>query len=483
MGDDAGDKYDSFTSAIRSFFTEKLGGAAAGNDFNLNFDPLPISAPSIAFNGPGGQYSAAKAMEFFSRNIADRAAYMQNGSRFSSIESLSDLLRFNVLEKAMHFRRFDQSEELAAKDFGSFESQIAEAKKRMDSTLVSTGPLAEAYVASIAVPESWLDPSSNENWSTYKQTIVNNKNNTSGGNHHEPNGVDLRWRQFDLDELKKLSEQWKPKKKWSPQGVEIKEVNNRPPWMDPPPPAWKEIDLSDLAETIVKSANLGGIGNAGLKLGHAFAAKKYLASLALHEGLSPGPGLQVLGQLNDADAVDDVTAETITSSTSSTTTTQETDAQVFDSALFTMFKNAFMSKVEATTTTTTGIKDQIKVSFKYQVVGIRRNWLFMPFLMSNNWFISDAERGSLSGKDGDVQGIFNMVAQKFIAIKDVTLEADFNDADAKALNGAFAIGPFSLDRNAGIQNGTLTIPGLQIIAYLDQTLPAIPPRSAPSIVA
>jgi hypothetical protein len=65
----------------------------------------------------------------------------------------------------------------------------------------------------------------------------------------------------------------------------------------------------------------------------------------------------------------------------------------------------------------------------------------------------------------------------FVAVKDVVVRADWSGADAAALPGAAGLGPFVM-AGAGFsaQSGTLSIPGVQAIAYVCEVPRLLPPR-------
>jgi hypothetical protein len=440
---------DTLSATIYDFFAAKVPDAAEGQAA-LHFDPLPMLIPASTFT-TAGQYSAAKAQEFFSRRIADRGAYVRDGKRYTTVDLLSDVIHYDILNRARHYAQFNKSKSSIEQDRKEFEQQKAEAEHRLGSPLASvTG--AQWYVASTATPEGWAHPATA--WATYSQTITSgDQAGAPADSIVEPSGIRLNWHSLDLDALGEQFKKLKLPKTWPPPGVDFPEFKDRPAWLGPPAQKWKSLDLSAFGQGSLKYLGLGGAGD----LGAAAPGGKMSTFLA-----SPAEDLKHDGPLGGGGSV--APASEVVSGT--------LDADL-------LVKSSLASTGIGKTSEA---KNRVDVTFKYQVIGIDRDWLFMPFLTSTNWYIEDARRGSLTVGDADGKGLLTFTATRAIAIKDLVIEAQFSAADADALSGAFAIGPFAVGDQATIQNGRLTIPEMQIIAYLDVPLPLLPPRTSPNLI-
>lgn len=119
--------------------------------------------------------------------------------------------------------------------------------------------------------------------------------------------------------------------------------------------------------------------------------------------------------------------------------------------------------------------NSITISFDYCKVDIRRPWLLNAFLDNENWFIPGLKKGQLS--DSDVPGNLSVMTVGFIAIKNLTIEANWSDTDIANSKKATDFGPFEV--NAGIINNKLSHEGIQIIGWLLQKMPPLPPNDAP----
>lgn len=68
-----------------------------------------------------------------------------------------------------------------------------------------------------------------------------------------------------------------------------------------------------------------------------------------------------------------------------------------------------------------------------------------------------------------------------LVVKNVNITANWSQEDLARIQGtAAALGPFSLV-NYKFNNGALSAPGMQIIAWVCQVMPALPPASDPAL--
>lgn len=117
----------------------------------------------------------------------------------------------------------------------------------------------------------------------------------------------------------------------------------------------------------------------------------------------------------------------------------------------------------------------LTISFDYCKVDIRRPWLFNNFLNNNSWFIPGFHKGQLSESDSEVD--LTILPIGFIAIKNLSIEANWSDTDLVNSKNATDFGPFEVD--AEIVNNKLSHEGIQIIGWILQQMPVLPPVDAP----
>ncbi len=124
--------------------------------------------------------------------------------------------------------------------------------------------------------------------------------------------------------------------------------------------------------------------------------------------------------------------------------------------------------------------DQFSLSFSYCIVRLQRPWLFQPFLDCKSWYVPGYPQGAFSsGPEEGNSGLFANVPLAFLLIKDLSIAANWTQEDTAAAQGSLALPPFSLVGST-FQSNTLSSPGMQIIAWIVQPMPLLPPQSAPA---
>jgi hypothetical protein len=66
----------------------------------------------------------------------------------------------------------------------------------------------------------------------------------------------------------------------------------------------------------------------------------------------------------------------------------------------------------------------------------------------------------------------------FVTVKDLVINANWPAADVANSAEATDFGPFKVD--GGIAAGNLSHPGVQVIGWLVQTMPSLPPNDPPA---
>ncbi len=141
----------------------------------------------------------------------------------------------------------------------------------------------------------------------------------------------------------------------------------------------------------------------------------------------------------------------------------------------------------------------IKLSAKIGVVRIFRPWLHEFIFRMNGWFIDAAKNGGISNGSlaGNQNGLLPLIPTAFIIARDISITGDFSTQDQShiesATSGSTSVGwgPFSVSGhyshseshdtfNSTFNGGTLTIPGIQIIAWVSEIVPKSAPLDGPS---
>jgi hypothetical protein len=125
--------------------------------------------------------------------------------------------------------------------------------------------------------------------------------------------------------------------------------------------------------------------------------------------------------------------------------------------------------------------DGFSVSFEYCLVTIARPWVSSTFLTQPGWHVPGEATASWAlGKYDSVTQRFGYLPAKMLVVRNLKITARWSQEDLSRIQGsAAAIGPFSL-LNYQFNSGTLSVPGMQIVAWLCQVMPVLPPASDPA---
>ncbi len=122
----------------------------------------------------------------------------------------------------------------------------------------------------------------------------------------------------------------------------------------------------------------------------------------------------------------------------------------------------------------------INLSLDYCFVDLTRFWISAPFLRNMDWYVPGLAPGSLaSGTYTNNTGLFSFLPAKFIVIKNLNLTAQWSQQDRTYIESAASLGPFSLIDKT-FSSDRLFCPGMQIIAWLLEVVPPIPPQASPA---
>jgi hypothetical protein len=117
----------------------------------------------------------------------------------------------------------------------------------------------------------------------------------------------------------------------------------------------------------------------------------------------------------------------------------------------------------------------VSIAFEYCLVDIRRPWWLDVFVDQGSWYLPTVPAGRLTATDNPAA--ISWLPTAFVAVKNLRIDASWSGDDAANAAMATDFGPFKVESAAGGQS--LVHPGLQVIGWLLQRLPPLPPVSAP----
>lgn len=124
---------------------------------------------------------------------------------------------------------------------------------------------------------------------------------------------------------------------------------------------------------------------------------------------------------------------------------------------------AAQTKPAATTSDTT-------ITFDACLVRISRPWLYWPLLDDATWYVPGVSREGVTR--GAATGSLAWLPTAFLAIRNLKVTAQWSQQDVAASQLATNLGPFSVDSQ--IVDGVLANPGLQVMGWQLERLPALP---------
>ena len=157
-----------------------------------------------------------------------------------------------------------------------------------------------------------------------------------------------------------------------------------------------------------------------------------------------------------------------------------TSARVLNIAMVSRTNTA----IAATATAQPMTGDSVSISFEHCIVTFNRPWYPQGFLMLRDWYLPDYKKGDFSqGTGAKDTSLLPLVTTGFVAIRNLSIRANWSAQDRAAAQQSAAFGPFSLvGRNFDTASGTLNAPGIQIIGWFLAPLPVLPPNTDPALL-
>jgi hypothetical protein len=116
------------------------------------------------------------------------------------------------------------------------------------------------------------------------------------------------------------------------------------------------------------------------------------------------------------------------------------------------------------------------MDFYYTLVSLQRPWFDQQLIdEAKIWFALAQKKGyySTGMNDSSNTGILCAVPKAMIVIKNLNISAQWSAEDKNAATTAYGLGSFNITQSS-FANNTLSAPGIQIIGWICEVLPALP---------
>ena len=142
--------------------------------------------------------------------------------------------------------------------------------------------------------------------------------------------------------------------------------------------------------------------------------------------------------------------------------------------------------------------ESFELSAKLGVVRIYRPWLNDLIFRMNKWFVDNFNKDGISNGElkGNESSAIPLIPTAFIVAREIEITSDFGSEDKKhvekSVSGSANVGwgPFRISGHyshssskdtftSTFDGGTLKVPGMQIVAWVSEIVPASPPENAP----
>ncbi len=142
--------------------------------------------------------------------------------------------------------------------------------------------------------------------------------------------------------------------------------------------------------------------------------------------------------------------------------------------------------------------NNFELSAKIGTVRIMRGWLHEFLFRMNDWWIDSRPKDGISNGllEGNADNLLPLIPTAFVVARDISITADFSTEDQKTIeksvSGSTSVGwgPFQISGhyshssssssfNSTFNGGTINVPGIQIIGWVNEITPASAPLSKP----
>jgi hypothetical protein len=124
----------------------------------------------------------------------------------------------------------------------------------------------------------------------------------------------------------------------------------------------------------------------------------------------------------------------------------------------------------------------LSLSFDYCLVTATRPWLCAAFLSTKGWYLQGRKAGEYASGTGTGSGLLEVIPTAALVVKNLTISASWSDEEMVTATSSAALGPFSLvGREIDQVSNVITCKGMQIVAWICEPMPLLPPDSDPAL--
>ena len=427
---------DALFEPLSNFFTKKF--ASDGTSTYFRFDHLPRTFSDADFIMPDHPELGASqpvAQELFSL-VVDGLVHLDGDGRnlWLSTSRFSELYRDEILGPAIPFTPdavTDAAEKQACID--SFNAVKADALRKAQVRLASV--LAGAGVTfnpSIATPKNWFDKTDDSVW-TSQSFHVQDAVSTTPADHRSYTSI-LRMKLTNTTLTRVLQSLTPMLHADSPQTT--------------PTIASREAPSEVMRREAADSAP-----SLRIMTTRPFMQNRPIVSTSVNQALAPILAKRIL----DGPQAEDNGA-------------MHRSVSVSLASLSYVDRLKVQTVIADAAQTQSVTADDATISFDYCIVNVDRSWYHTAFVNSTFWRIPGTARATLSANDGRGQPALPV---GFVAIRRLKIQAPWTPEDINNLEQSVQFGPFSFDST--VVEGGIGHDGVQIIGWLLQDMPALPP--------
>lgn len=430
--------------SLNDFFLKQFG-TEAGSSVVFRFDRFGSVLGEQDFidqNHAEWGYSPAKARETFSDLVNHIPVDINDGMNISLSQApIDDTYFFQLLNPSIPYIPYSADEDTKQSIINTFNSIKADALKVWNNVAAesSTG-LMMKYKPSLATPENWYDTSKNEVWTSqsFQITATSSVSSPSSSNH--------------LWKLKVNDESMR-------QILQLPKINGT------------ESQLNIANRVLELQANSSATFRQEMPMQHLMIKDAGFISPSTAKAQSH----QFSNVSRLADNISITAANNLNTGVGMTTANNLALYNTFLQQCHVLNVNQRLivnQYIDSNAPTQPVESSSVNISFDYCLVKVRRPWYVDVFINQKSWYIPAVPKGQVK---------FPLMPSGFVVIRNLKIGGDWTIADIKNASNATHFGPFQVTLNP--ETHQLVHPGLQIIGWILQRMPDLPPNQDPKIDA
>jgi hypothetical protein len=393
-------------------------------------------------------YLSVLAMEKFSDLVNHIPTECNDGLNvLLSNDSIDTTYFFRLLSASMPYLSNEADDATKQAMISSFSEVKAESLKVWKNIKAeSISGLMLQYKPSLATPENWYDLSKNDVWISHSFQVAETSSETT------PRASDRLWR-LKLSDVAMR------------QAMQLPETGN-------------DDSNVNIADHILQ-LNIGSISDRinRVDLGQVGQVSGHLAD---HLNRIDVGQIAQLNPLSDSvSRIDRGQIERVTSRIADRVNVDQFRSVALHDTYLRQYSQLDVSKrlvvgkyLSQEAPTQTVKTNSFSISFDYCLVKIRRPWYVDAFINETSWCLPNVSKGQMTMSG--VTGSLPLLPIGFVAIRNLNIEANWDREDVTNSAVATNFGPFKVETQ--IVNNKLSHPGLQIIGWLLQKMPELPPN-------